>query len=134
MKKILILLMLLMPQVVFAAEEEEEPVKKVPSYVSLGKSMVLNLATNGKRLTFLQLKVDVLVSDDDAKEAVEAHVPAIRHQIIVLLSEQKAIDMKTPSKRNDIRKLATEQVKELMGELAENDAIEDVLFTSFLIQ
>jgi len=128
------MLMLLIPQVVLSAEEGEAPAKKVPSYVSLGKSMVLNLATTGKRLTFLQLKVDVLVSDEGAKEAVEAHVPAIRHQIIVLLSEQKAIDMKTPSKRNDIRKLATEKVKELMSELDKNVEVEDVLFSSFLIQ
>ena len=89
MKKILILLILLMPQTIWAAEDEEASVKKTPSYVSLGKSMVLNLATKKKRLTFLQLKVDILVADDDAKEAVEAHIPAIRHQIIVLLSEQK---------------------------------------------
>ena len=33
-----------------------------------------------------------------------------------------------------IRRLATDQVKELMGELASNDDIEDVLFSSFLIQ
>jgi len=127
-------LIFLMPQIALSAEDEEAPAKKVPAYVSLGKSMVLNLATNSKRLTFLQLKVDVLVVDDDAKEVVTANIPAIRHQLIVLLSEQKALDMKTPSKRNDIRKIATEQVKELMSELANNDGVEDVLFTSFLIQ
>ncbi len=135
MKKLLILLIFLMPQVVFSAEDEEEaPAKKVPAYISLGESMVLNLATTKKRLTFLQLKVDILVADEDAKEVITAHIPAIRHQLIVLLSEQNAIDMKTPTKRDDIRKLATEQVKELMGELASNDSVEDVLFSSFLIQ
>lgn len=118
-----------------AAEEgEEEVAKKVLSYVSLGDAMVLNLKTNSKRLTFLQLKVDVLVVNDDAKEAVEAHVPAIRHKIILLLSEQNALDMKTSAKRNDIRKIATTQVQELMDELAGNKDIEDVLFSSFLIQ
>lgn len=132
MKPFLFLLILLSPFSIFA--EDEAPEKKTPSYVSLGKPMVLNLATNSKRLTFLQLKVDVLVEDDEAKEAVEAHIPAIRHQIIVLLSEQNAKDMKTPAKRNDIRKLATEQVKELMGGLADNNDIQDVLFSSFLIQ
>jgi len=135
MKNLLVLLILLMPQVIFAAEEEgDAPVKPTPSYVSLGEAMVLNLATNSKRLTFLQLKVDILVTDDDAKAAVEANIPALRHQLIVLLSEQKAIDMKTPAKRNDIRKLATEQIKEVMDQLTGNSDIEDVLFSSFLIQ
>ncbi len=134
MKNFFILIMLLAPQSVFSAEDGDVPEKKVPAYVSLGNAMVLNLATKKKRLTFLQLKVDVLVGDEAAKEVVEAHIPAIRHQIIILLSEQNAIDMKTPAKRNDIRKLATEQVQELMGELANNTDVEDVLFSSFLIQ
>ncbi len=134
-KKLFILMLLFNAHLAMAAEEgEEEVAKKVLSYVSLGDAMVLNLKTNSKRLTFLQLKVDVLVVNDDAKEAVEAHVPAIRHKIILLLSEQNALDMKTSAKRNDIRKIATTQVQELMDELAGNKDIEDVLFSSFLIQ
>ncbi len=134
MKKVLVLIMLLLPQLAISAEDEEAGAKKVPSYVSLGDALVLNLATKKKRLTFLQLKVDVLVKDDDAKAIVEAHIPALRHQIIVLLSEQNALDMKTPAKRNDIRKLATERVKETLEELAGKSDVDDVLFSSFLIQ
>lgn len=133
MKHLLFLFIFLIPQIAFSADEEAAE-KKVPSYVSLGEPMIINLATNKKRLTFLQLKADILVEDDEAKAAVEAHIPAIRHKLLILLSEQKAIDMKTSAKRNDIRKIATEQVQELMEELADNDDIEDVLFTSFLIQ
>lgn len=118
---------------VFAADDEEAA-EGAPSYVPLGDSMVLNLSTTKKRLTFLQLKVDVLVEDAEAEAAVTTHIPAIRHQIIVLLSEQNAMDMKSPIKRNDIRKLATDQVKEVMDELSSDDGIEDVLFSSFLIQ
>lgn len=117
-----------------AADEEEAAKTKKPSYVSLGKPMVLNLESKKKRIRFLQVSVDILVEDDDAKEAVTVHVPALRHKVIVLLSEQNVLDMKSPSKRNDIRKLITEQVQGLMDELSGNDDIEDVLFSSFLIQ
>lgn len=116
------------------AAEEEEAVKKPPSYVSLGKPMVLNLSTNGKRLTFLQLKADVLVSGDDAKEVVEAHIPAIRHQLIVLLSEQNANDMKTPAKREEIRLQATRQIQDMLAEMADNTDVNEVLFSNFLVQ
>lgn len=133
MKK-LFLFWVLMFSFTSVVAEEDAPPKKVPAYVSLGDPMVLNLSTKKNRLTFLQLKVDILVEDDDAKEAVTKHIPAIRHKIILLLSEQDATDMKTPAKRNDIRKLATEQIQELMDELADNDDIEDVLFSQFLIQ
>lgn len=121
---------------VFAADDEEQAVpEKVPGYVSLGKKpLVLNLATDGKRLTFLQVKADVLVKDDEAKAIVEAHIPAIRHKLIVLLSEQKAIDMKTPAKREEIRVLATTQIRDMIKEMTGNDDIEEVLFSSFLVQ
>ena len=119
----------------FAAEEEEEKVKSNPSYVSLGKKpMVLNLSTDGTRLTFLQVSADVLVKNDDAKEIVEQNIPAIRHKLIVLLSEQKASDMKTPATREEIRKRATIEIRDMINEMTNNNDIEEILFSNFLVQ
>ena len=117
----------------FAADEDK--VKKNPSYVSLGKKpMVLNLSTDSKRLTFLQIQADVLVKNDDAKEIVEANIPAIRHKLIVLLSEQKAIDMKTPATREEIRKKITIEVRNMIEEMTNNNDIDEILFSNFLVQ
>ena len=93
------LLTLCIPGVSLAADTEQQAEEKNPAYVSLGEPMILNLASDGRRLSFLQLQADVLVVNDDAREVVETHIPAIRHKLILLLSEQKAIDMKTPAKR-----------------------------------
>ncbi|MCP4186901.1 MAG: hypothetical protein GY763_04765 [Gammaproteobacteria bacterium] len=125
---------------VWAAEEKEgeedgeEVEVKTTSYVSLGKPMVLNLSSKASRLTFLQVQADVLIDDSDAEELIKTHIPAIRHELIVLLSEQNANDMKSPNKREEIRKIATAQVQELMTELADNENITDILFSSFLVQ
>ena len=86
------------------------------------------------RLTFLQLQADALVRDENSVEIIKTHIPAIRHVLIVLLSEQNAIDMKSPDKREALRSLATTQVKELMLELADNKDITEILFSSFLVQ
>ena len=121
---------------VWAAEDEAsvEEVPKTSAYVSLGDAMVLNLSTNSRRLTFLQIKADVLLNDSGAEDLIKTHIPAIRHELIVLLSEQNANDMKSPSKREEIRKVATSQVQELMADLAGNENVTDVLFSSFLVQ
>ena len=116
------------------AVENEEVVEKNPAYISLGKSMVLNLSSNKGRLTFLQLQADVLVNDSASEEMIKAHIPAIRHQLIVLLSEQSARDMKLSAKREKIRSIATAQVQELMAELGSSSKISDILFSSFLVQ
>ncbi len=116
------------------AAEEEDALKVQPSYVSLGKPMVLNLSTHGKRLTFLQVSADVLVKDDDAKEVVETHIPAIRHELILLLSEQLASDMKSPTKREEIRQLALVNIRSRIEDLSGNKDIEEVLFSEILVQ
>ena len=116
------------------AAEDEEVVEKTSAYVSLGDPMVLNLSNDSRRLTFLQLKADVLVADSAAEETIKIHIPAIRHKLIVLLSEQKANDMKTSDKREEVRKIATAQVQELVQELSGSEDVKDILFSSFLVQ
>jgi flagellar FliL protein len=131
---LLALLMLLAP-LAQAGEDEAAPKKKEPAYVSLGKPMVLNL-TGGKRrrLTFLQIAADVLVKDDEARAVVEQHIPAIRHQLILMLSEQKADDLKSPATREKIRQQITNQVRDMIEEMTDNNDIDEILFTTFLVQ
>jgi len=136
MKKLIIfgLMMVLGPGYAHAAdEEEEEAAAKSSAYVSLGDPLVLNLS-GGKRLTFLQISADVLIGDADAESTIKMHVPAIRHSLIMLLSEQKASDIKTPARREEIRQQATSRVKGLIAELSGSDDISDVLFSSILVQ
>lgn len=134
LRYLIAMLLFAVQPVCWAADEEQAPVESIPGYVSLGDAMVLNLSSGNRQLSFLQLKADVLVTDDDAKEAVEAHIPAIRHQLIVLLSEQTVMDMKTPGKREQVRQQATQDIRDIMEKLANNTDIEEVLFSSFLVQ
>ncbi len=131
---LLSLLLMLFSITLQAAEEGDAAAKKAPAYVSLGKPMVLNLATDGRRLAFLQIQADVLVKDDTAKAIVEANIPAIRNQLILMLSEQNAADMKTPAKREEIRKKVTTAVRDMIEEMTNNNDIDEVLFSSFLVQ
>jgi flagellar FliL protein len=124
----------LFPVSAVVAADDEEAAVKTPGYVSLGKPMVLNLSTDSRRLTFLQLAADVLVKDDEAKAVVEAHIPAIRHKLVLMLSEQPVLDMKSASKREEVRKQVTVAVREMINEMADNNDVEEVLFSTFLVQ
>lgn len=137
MQNILVLvgsLLILCSTQAWSASGEEETKKTTSAYVSLGKPMILNLKSKKNRLTFLQLQADALIKDENAEEIIKTHIPAIRHVLIVLLSEQDAIDMKSPGKREEIRTIATAQVRELMVDLAGNKDITEILFSSFLVQ
>ena len=114
-----------------AADEEDAP--KNSAYISLGEPMVLNLSGT-KRLTFLQISADVLIADEGEERDLKLHVPAMRHSLIMLLSEQKAGDIKSPGKREEIRQQATARIKGLIADLHGEDEVTDVLFSSILVQ
>jgi len=134
MQKLILCSMILMLGFTQAhAADDTEAAPKTSAYVSLGDPMVLNLS-GGKRLTFLQISADVLVSDADAEDTIKIHVPAIRHSLIMLLSEQNAKDIKSPGKREEIRQQATARVKGLIADLAGSQDVSDVLFSSILVQ
>ena len=115
------------------AAEDEAKASTTSAYVSLGDPMVLNLS-GPKRLTFLQISADVLVSDSDAESTIKTHVPAIRHSLIMLLSEQKAGDIKSPARREEIRQQATSQVQALIADLSGSQDVSEILFSSILVQ
>ena len=134
MQKLILSAMILLT--VFAqanAAEDESEARATSAYVSLGDPMVLNLS-GSRRLTFLQLSADVLVSDSGAEETIKTHVPAIRHSLIMLLSEQKAGDIKSPARREEIRLQATSQVQALIADLSGSEAVSEILFSSILVQ
>ena len=132
-KLLLSLLLLALGMAVVEASDEEAPSPGKSAYISLGDPMVLNLS--GKRkLTFLQISADVLVRDSDTEETVKIHVPAIRHSLILLLSEQKAADIKSPGKREEIRQVATANVKRLISDLSGEGEVAEVLFSNILVQ
>jgi flagellar FliL protein len=133
MQKIILCVIILLLGFTQARAAEDEPAPTSSAYVSLGDPMVLNLSGTS-RLTFLQISADVLVSDSDAEETIKLHVPAIRHSLIMLLSEQKASDIKSPDKREEIRRQATAQVQSLMVDLSGSNDVSDILFSSILVQ
>jgi flagellar FliL protein len=116
-----------------SAAQDEATTGSSSAYVSLGDPMVLNLS-GPRRLTFLQISADVLVSDADAEQTIKTHVPAIRHSLIMLLSEQNAGDIKSPARREEIRQQATSQVQALIADLSGSEAVGEVLFSSILVQ
>jgi flagellar FliL protein len=133
MQKLILCAIVLLLGITQARAAEDEPTSATSAYVSLGDPMVLNLSGTS-RLTFLQISADVLVSDSDAEETIKLHVPAIRHSLIMLLSEQKASDIKSPDKREEIRRQATAQVQSLMVGLSGSNDVSDILFSSILVQ
>ena len=129
--------MLMLPCYVYAEEEtadaenEEESAAAKPSYFSLDPSIVVNLKSGGK---FCRVDIQVMTRNDAELGKLKLHAPAVRHALILLLSEQKGKELKTPEGQEAFRQAAIATAQTVIEELTGTASIDDLFFTSFFVQ
>lgn len=102
-------------------------------YVELAPAFIVNFPHQGRQ-RFLQASISVMSRDPQAIEAVTQHMPVLRHNLINLLSAQMLLVFEDPTGIEQLRQLATEEVKQVMRREIGRDGIEEVLFTNFVMQ
>jgi len=111
-------------------EAKEAAPPKVPVYLAL-ETFTVNLL-GGEQ--YLQTDITLQVTDEAQVEAFKAHMPRVRSRLLTLLSSKQADDLATA---DDKKKLAQEilaQVKKPFDPSGKPQQVDDVLFTSFVIQ
>ncbi|MEW6692315.1 MAG: flagellar basal body-associated FliL family protein [Pseudomonadota bacterium] len=125
-----------------ATHEEDKPKKKdehaVASYVLIGeagKPLLVNLADTTEA-DFLQVEVQILTTNPELEAKVKAHMPALRHALLTLFSQQKSPELKTAQGREQLRQQALAEVRSVLEKQAKVDPedVGDLLFTNFIMQ
>jgi flagellar FliL protein len=112
-------------------------------YIEMTPAFVVNFGAAG-RIGYLKTDVSLRVSAETAG-AVRLHMPALRHELIMLLSSQSAEALAAPEQREALRLAALEAVRKVIAAAAGHppaagDAkpaetgVQDLLFTSFILQ
>lgn len=122
--------LLILPCQAFAEEEEEAKPKEV-AYLSLKPSFVVNI-TGGAR--FARVDIQVMTNYEEQLESIKLHTPALRHELLLLLSEQNGKALKTTEGREAFRQKALEAVQIVIEEQTGIASIDDLFFTSFFVQ
>lgn len=120
-------------------EEEEEVVVEMaaPVYLPLD-TMVINLAPDGDRVA--QIGITLEVVDNAALERVKNYLPALRSDILLLLSQRTAEELLTNEGKEklkaDILASAAAQLKapRKPGERRMPQPVRKVHFSSFIVQ
>ena len=127
------------------AGEEEAPTKskgknakKVkagpPEYVPVEPFTVnLQPGDNGGD-QYLQIAFTLEVGELEEKENVKNNMAKVRSRMLLLLSSKRAMDINTPEGKVQLAKEIIGQLKEPFEDRGASQDIEDVLFTSFIIQ
>jgi len=118
-----------------AFSEEEAPKAAVVKYHNLKPSFVANFGSgSSKKLKFVKADISVRVSSSEAITEVMSNDALVRHQIVMLLSRQSDKTMSTTAGQEQIRLEALKLVQDVLKEETGSPQIEDLLFTSFIVQ
>ena len=132
---ILILTLCLALQSVYAADEEEGgAADSDATYYELAPPFVVNLQDTGKRVRFLQARIQVLAYGKKTIDVVKTHDAPIRDALITLLSSKRRSDISTTKKKKALQEEALTKVKDVLKEETGRSHVEGLYFTNFVIQ
>jgi flagellar FliL protein len=117
-----------------AAEQVKEAPKKKkegPPIFEKLDTFVVNLAGNDGSL--LQVDMQAELSSEESKKKFTDYSPKIRSALILLLSSKTAEELSSPDGKVRLKAQVKQIVNESMGG-GEEPAVDNVLFTSFIIQ
>lgn len=106
-----------------------------PQYVHLQPAFVLNYGVNTTgRLKYIRTDVALRVIGGEAAGKVSMHQPYIRNQLVMLLSQQDENTVNSTQGREQLRKVALDEIRALMQKLEGAPYVEDLYFQNFVAQ
>ena len=123
-------------QVAYAEGEEGEEgmVADEAMYYELAPPFVVNLRDNGKRIRFLQARIQLLAYGSKAIDQIKTHDAPIRDALLMLLSSKKRSEINTSKEKKELQKEALEKVQDVLRQETGRKYVEGLYFTSFVIQ
>lgn len=109
-----------------------------PEYLEMAPKFIVNLSEPKK---FLMINVQLLIEGVGAIEAVKKHMPALRHELIMLYSGRLSDELQTMEQREALRQKTTAVIRQTLkkmegkkgGEAQGSSGFKDAYFTEFLV-
>jgi flagellar FliL protein len=111
------------------SNDEAAPV----AYLALDPPFVVNIG-QAETVRFLQVSMEVMTRDPAVLEDVKRHMPAIRNNLVLLLSAQTYETLSAPQGKEQIRTTALGEIQKILKEHTGKPGVEAVYFTGFVMQ
>jgi flagellar FliL protein len=117
-----------------AQHAEAAAPKAAPQYYKFDPAFVVNFGSEGNS-HYLQITLEAMSRDPQVVEAIKANEPAVRNDLILLFSSQNYDQLLTAEGKTALREQTLAAIRHSVGaEGAKPEAVEQVYFTSFVIQ
>ncbi|UQG62182.1 flagellar basal body-associated FliL family protein [Marinobacter sp. M3C] len=118
-----------------SAEPAEPAELTITDYISLEPAFVTHIGPPGGKLSYLKASVSLRADASTTRPAVEAHMPRIRHELVLLFGEQSDVDALTrPDTQQTLATEATARVNQVLENQHTGEVVSGVLFTEFVVQ
>ncbi|WP_087020502.1 flagellar basal body-associated protein FliL [Thaumasiovibrio subtropicus] len=114
--------------------EEEGEVEPQYTYYTLSPDITTNYTTQGKKLGYLRLQIDLMVIDPSLIDILEHHDPLIRDTIIEIVGQEGETTIKTLAGREEIRLNCLDRINQLLLAETGQKVVTELLFTKYLYQ
>ncbi|WGY48181.1 flagellar basal body-associated protein FliL [Vibrio sp. ABG19] len=121
---------LVLPGAVYASDEETPKL----AYFTLEPDLTTNFFTQGKKLGYIQVRIDIMVANSADLPLVERHQPLIRDAVVELLGKQSEDTIKSLAGREDLRKTLVDDLNSVLLPETGRKLIADLLFTKYIYQ
>jgi flagellar FliL protein len=115
-------------------DEAAPAVAADPIYIPLDPAFVVNFQDKNQKTKFLKAELNVVTYNEDVPEAVMKHMPVIRNNLILLFSRQLYEDLLPHEGKEVLRAEALAEVQSVIEKQVTGSGIEDLFFTSFVMQ
>lgn len=132
MKLFVFLLVLNIPNIAIAAGGSSSKATS-SKYFKISPQTVVNISDKGK-VRHLQVGVQLRLAEPGDSSIVEEHIPAIQHELVMLLSGREAQNVRSVQGKELLRTEAMEKIKIVLEENTGRAIINAVYFTAFVIQ
>lgn len=102
-------------------------------YVGMPRPFVFIVPGDARERT-VQIKVQLMVRGEDNEELAKRHIPLIEGTLHQVFSSSTAEELKTVEGKEKLRELALREVQTALQKVAGRGLVEQVLFTSMVMQ
>ncbi|WP_297808293.1 flagellar basal body-associated FliL family protein [uncultured Methylophaga sp.] len=115
---------------------EQSSAKQAPIYYSIDDPFIVNFSEQSdEQVRYMQVKMKVMARSQAVIDSVKVHLPAIQHELLMLLYSQKYDDLQTSEGSQVLQQACLETINRILkSETSLEDELEAVYFTSFIMQ
>lgn len=116
-----------------ASKDKKAKDTSIVIYHQFEPAFVVNFEDNNV-VRFLQVGMSAMTHDQSVIDELNKHDPAIRNNLVLLFSSQTYQDLSTREGKEGLRKKALKEIQDILKENTGDPGVEQIYFTSFVIQ